>query len=61
QRTVDGALREDIDVEGDLRVEPLEPLSARVETPVVQVVGARTTFVYAGDPFEGSGRDASAL
>ena len=50
-RAQGGAIREDIDIDGVVRLSPLQPLTADAETIVTNGPNPRTTFLYSGNPF----------
>lgn len=60
-RAPDAALREDIDIDGDIVVEPFTPLRPGAEILIVEGSESRTTFIYPTNPFDDSGQGASAL
>lgn len=61
KRAPDAVFREDIDIDGDVELTPLQPLRAGAETPAADQSEGRTTFLYRSNPFGEEGKDVSAM
>ncbi len=61
KRSPDAVLREDIDVNGVVRLARLQPLRAEAEVVESAADDTRTTFRYHSNPFDGSEQDVSAM